>query len=74
MPKSKTEKVGARVADQRKRLDMSQRALAEESKIDFWRICRIEKGHGRGVLADELVRIAKVLGVPFTYLLGKAAE
>jgi ribosome-binding protein aMBF1 (putative translation factor) len=61
--------VGQRIRDARRRLNMSQMALAAARGCDQSRVSRVESGRLR-VDANELPDWARALGVPVEELLG----
>lgn len=63
--------VSVRIINLRELNDMTQKDLAEKTNINKSVMNRIESGE-RALRDDEIVRIAKVLGVSTDYLLGKS--
>lgn len=61
------EKVGPRIRELRKALDMNQVDLARKTDLDQSTISDIERGSGFS--ADVLVRICRALGVSLDYLM-----
>jgi transcriptional regulator with XRE-family HTH domain len=61
--------VGQRIKVQRRALGLSQTALADELGVTFQQVQKYEKGKNR-IGAGRLTKIADVLQVPVTTLLG----
>ncbi len=61
--------VGQRIQIQRKSLGLSQTALADQLGVTFQQVQKYEKGVNR-IGAGRLTKIAGVLGVPVSRLLG----
>ena len=62
--------VGARIRLRRKFLGVSQQALAEALGMTFQQVQKYERGTNR-VSASVLVKIARKLGCPVSYLVGE---
>lgn len=60
--------IGDRVRTQRKQLGLRQADLATKARVDQSRVSRIESGVTKRPRADELVRIARALGVSSEWL------
>lgn len=64
-----TEEIGARVRRLREARGMPQEKLALAAKVDQSGLSKFERG-GRGLGPTPLARIAQVLGVPLSELMG----
>ena len=64
------ETLAARIKSSRKMRGLTQQQLADKLAIDQGFISRLERGE-KGVTIDLLNRLAKLLDVPLSYLLGE---
>lgn len=64
------ETLAARIKSSRKMRGLTQQQLADKLDIDQGFISRLERGE-KGVTIDLLNRLAKLLDVPLSYLLGE---
>ncbi len=64
------ETLAARIKSSRKMRGLTQQQLADKLDIDQGFISRLERGE-KGVTIDLLNRLAKLLEVPLSYLLGE---
>lgn len=64
--------VGARIRQRRKLLGMSQQKLAEVVGVTFQQVQKYELGQNR-IGPERLLMMARVLGVPITFLLDDQA-
>lgn len=64
--------IGEKVKQLRQQRGLSQNELAKRSKISQPNLCRLEGGVSHTVRADNLFRIAAVLGVPADFFNGDA--
>jgi transcriptional regulator with XRE-family HTH domain len=55
--------LGMNILVARRRRDLSQRALAQQSQVDLSTLSRLERGHKPRVEANTLYRLSQVLGV-----------
>lgn len=60
---------GRRVREERKRLGLTQRALAQRAAMNPTYVSQIENGH-RNTTLEVMVEIATALGVPVSHLVG----
>jgi transcriptional regulator with XRE-family HTH domain len=69
MDDSSSPPFGPALRDLRRRVGLSQRELAERTRLDFSYISKIENGRLPPPAADTVVAICRVLGVPEEELL-----
>jgi transcriptional regulator with XRE-family HTH domain len=62
--------VGERVLVLRRRMDLSQHALADKAGVDVMTISRLERGTKKRLEVEPLARLAHALGVTTDHLLG----
>jgi len=62
--------LGERVLVLRRRLDLSQQALARHAEVDAMTISRLERGMKKRLEIQSLARLAQALGVTTDHLLG----
>jgi transcriptional regulator with XRE-family HTH domain len=62
--------VGERVLLLRRRMDLSQHALAAKAGVDVMTISRLERGDKKRLEVEPLARLAHALGVTTDHLLG----
>jgi len=62
--------LGERVLIRRRRLDLSQHALAAKAGVDVMTISRLERGDKKRLEIEPLARLARALDVTTDYLLG----
>ena len=60
---------GLRVREERERLGLTQRALADRAAMNSTYVSQIENGH-RNTTLEVMVEIATALGVPLSGLVG----
>ena len=62
--------LGERVLIRRRRLNLSQHALAAKAGVDVMTISRLERGDKKRLEIEPLARLARALGVTTDALLG----
>lgn len=66
-------KLGQRICEERKRLNLTQAQLAEDIDISDTYMGAIERGE-RGITLDKLIRVSNRLGVSIDYLLNDSHD
>lgn len=60
--------IGARIAQRRKELNLTQEKLAEQMNVSIQMVSNLERGN-KAIRIDNLLRISEILGVSTDYIL-----
>jgi transcriptional regulator with XRE-family HTH domain len=65
------ERTGELIREQRKAAKLTQKQLAEKAGVDLRTLERLESGDSEKPQSDTIRHLAKALGIPYNFLLGR---